>query len=62
MNVERRKVKEIKQKLSCFINKRVFVANWLRNVDVEVEPVEHLDGSKPRLVIRIREVKLDNAM
>ena len=55
-------MKEIKQRLSCFINKRVFVANWLRNVDVEVEPVEHLDGSKPRLVIRIKEVKLDNAM
>ena len=57
MNVEARRVKEVKQKLLCFINKRVFVSNWLRNVDVEVEHVENFDGTKPHVVIRIRNVK-----
>ena len=56
MKVERRKVKEIKQKLSCFINKRIFIANWLRNVDIEVEHVENLDGTKPHIVIRIKNI------
>ena len=55
--VEARRVKEVKQKLLCFINKRVFVSNWLSNVDVEVEHVENLDGTKPHIVIRIRNVK-----
>ena len=57
MNVEARKVKEVKQKLLSFINKRVFVSNWLRNADVEVEHVENFDGTKPHIVIRIRNVK-----
>jgi len=55
--VEPRRVKEVKQKLLCFINKRVFVSNWLSNVDVEVEHVENFDGTKPHIVIRIRNVK-----
>ena len=57
MNVEARRVKEVKQKLLCFINKRVFVSNWLRNVDVEVEHVENFDGTKPHIVIRIKNIK-----
>ena len=57
MNIEARKVKEVKQKLLCFINKRIFVSNWLSNVDVEVEHVENFDGTKPHVVIRIRNVK-----
>ena len=56
VKVERRKVKEIKQKLSCFINKRNFIANWLWNADVEVEHVENLDGTKPHIVIRIKNI------
>ena len=57
MNVEARKVKEVKQKLLSFINKRVFVSNWLRNADVEVEHVENFDGTKPHVVIRIKNMK-----
>ena len=57
MNVEARRVKEVKQKLLRFINKRIFVSNWLSNVDVEVEHVEIFDGTKPHVIIRIRNVK-----
>ena len=57
MSVEARKVKEVKQKLLSFINKRIFVSNWLRNADVEVEHVENFDGTKPHVVIRIKNIK-----
>ena len=57
MNVEARRVKEVKQKLLCFINKRIFVSNWLSNGDVEVEHVENLDGTKPHVIIRIKNVE-----
>jgi hypothetical protein len=56
VKIKSRKVQEIKQKLSSFINKRIFIANELRNADIEVEQVENLDGSKPHIVIRIKSV------
>ena len=56
VKIKSRKVQEIKQKLSCFINKRIFIANELRNADIEVEQVEKLDGTKPHIVIRIKSI------
>ena len=57
MKIEKGKVKEIKQKLICFINKRIFVANELRNVDIGIEQVENLDGTNPQIVIRITKIR-----
>jgi hypothetical protein len=57
VKIKSRKVQEIKQKLSCFINKRIFIANELRNADIEVEQIENLDGSKPHIVIRIKSIR-----
>lgn len=52
-----KKVVEVSQKLVMSIGKRVLVANEL-DTPIEVEPIEHLDGSKPRLLIRIKPNKL----
>jgi hypothetical protein len=57
MKIGSRKVVEIKQRLSSFINKRIFVANELRNVDIEIEPVEKLDGLKPHIIVRVKSIK-----
>jgi hypothetical protein len=54
LKIGRRKVEEIKQKLVCSINKRIFIANELRDVDIEVEQVEKLDGTKPHIIIRVK--------
>jgi hypothetical protein len=56
MKIRRRKVEEIKQKLTCFINKRIFVANELRDADIIVALVEKLDGTKPHILIRIKNI------
>jgi hypothetical protein len=56
MKIRRRKVEEIKQKLTCFINKRIFVANELRDADIKVALVEKLDGTKPHILIRIKSI------
>jgi hypothetical protein len=56
MKIKRRKVEEIKQELTCFINKRIFVANELRDADIEVAQVEKLDGTKPHILIRIKSI------
>jgi hypothetical protein len=56
VKIRRRKVEEIKQKLSCAINKRIFVANELRDADIEVGQVENLDGTKPHIVIRVKSI------
>lgn len=51
-----KKVVEISQKLVMSVGKRVLVANHL-DTPIEVEQIEHLDGTKPRLLIRIKRVK-----
>lgn len=56
MKIRRRKVEEIKQKLTCSINKRIFVANELRDADIEVDQVEKLDGTKPQILIRVKSI------
>lgn len=56
MKIRRRKVEEIKQKLTCSINKRIFVANELRDADIEIAQVEKLDGIKPHILIRIKSI------
>jgi len=56
VKIRRRKVEEIKQKLTCSINKRIFVANELRDADIEVDQVEKLDGTKPQILIRVKSI------
>jgi hypothetical protein len=56
MKIKSGKVEEIKQKLVCFINKRIFVANELRDVDIEIVPIENLDGSKPHIFITVKSI------
>lgn len=57
MKIGRRKVGEIKQKLVSAVQKRIFVANELRDTDIEVEQVEKLDGTKPHIIIRVKSIK-----
>lgn len=57
MKIGRRKVGEIKQKLVSAVQKRIFVANELRDADIEVEHVEKLDGTKPHIIIRVKSIK-----
>jgi len=52
----RRKVLELPSKLAFAIARRVLIANELKDTDIVVEPVEKVDGSKPRLLIRIKRV------
>lgn len=56
MKIRRRKVEEVKQKLTCFVNKRIFIANELRDADIEIDQVEKLDGTKPHIVIRLKSI------
>jgi hypothetical protein len=57
VKIGRRKVGEIKQKLVSAVQKRIFVANELRDADIEVEHVEKLDGTKPHIIIRVKSIK-----
>lgn len=56
IKIRRRKVQEIKQKLTCSINKRIFIANELRDTDIEIGQIEKLDGTKPHILIRIKSI------
>jgi hypothetical protein len=56
LRVECRKVAELRQKLSCAVNKRIWVANELRDADVLIDHVENLDGTKPHILIRIKKI------
>jgi len=52
--IRRRKVLELPSKLHFAVNRRVLIANELKSTDVVIAPVEKVDGSKPRLLIRIK--------
>lgn len=54
MRLKKRKVTEIKQKLHSAFSKRIFVANHMKNTDVEIDCAERVDGVKPRVIIRIK--------
>lgn len=56
LKIESRKVTEVKQKLSCAVNKRIWVANELRDADIEIDQVENVDGTKPHILIRIKRI------
>jgi len=57
MRLGSRKVMEIKQKLIMAVTRRILVANELKSADLEIEWVEHVDGTKPSLLIRIKAFK-----
>jgi hypothetical protein len=52
--IKRRKVLELPSKLAFAIARRVLIANELKGTDIVIESVEKVDGSKPRLLIRIK--------
>lgn len=54
--VKSRKVAELPQKLTMSVNKRIMVANELRDSDIEIDQVEKLDGTKPHILIRIKRI------
>lgn len=49
-----RRVVELKTRLISAVQSRVFVANELKDVEIVLDQVESVDGSRPRLVIRIK--------
>lgn len=52
--IEARKVLELPSKLHFAVNRRILIANELKNAHITVESVEKIDGLKPRLLIRIK--------
>lgn len=56
MILPKRKVIQLPRKLVSAIQTRLFIANELRDTDLVVEQVEFTDGSKPRILIRIKAV------
>lgn len=54
--LRRRRVLELPSRLAFAITRRVYVANEMKDVDIVVESVEKVDGSKPSLLIRIKRV------
>jgi hypothetical protein len=36
------------------VNRRILIANELKNMEITIEPVENVDGTKPRLLIRLK--------
>jgi hypothetical protein len=51
-----RKVLELPSHLAFAIRRRVFVVNETKDCELEVDSVEVVDGSKPRLLIRVKRV------
>ena len=49
-----RKVLELPSKLHLAVNRRILIANELKNMEITIEPVENVDGTKPRLLIRLK--------
>jgi hypothetical protein len=49
-----RRVVELPSRLVMSVNKRVFVANELKDVELVIDQVENCHGSKPKLLIRIK--------
>ena len=49
-----RRVIELPSKLTMFVNKRILIANELKDMVLTVESIENCDGTKPRLIIRIK--------
>jgi hypothetical protein len=51
-----RKVLELPSKMHFAVNRQVLIANELKNVEITVESIENVDGTKPRLLIRLKKV------
>lgn len=51
-----RKVTEIKSRLNWQIPRRVFIVNQTKNASLIIEEAEAMDGTKPKLLVRIKAV------